>query len=152
MAYYISDLSLLKTVNTWNILFAGIHVVYQRQERRFGGNSDPHNREAIWLSGYFSNATLSVLKKFLNGWIYARSFGLICRISKSVINRDEEYVTTSSDTLYTDYETVVFMKKRKSWWYYQIPDHKEINMRLLFQRKVIWQRQRNRIHRYYDLQ
>ncbi len=66
MAYYTSDLSLLKNVNTWNILFDGIPVVYQGQEQRFRGNSDPYNREALWLSGYSTNATLYVLIKFLN--------------------------------------------------------------------------------------
>jgi hypothetical protein len=30
---------------------------------------------------------------------------------KSVIQKDGEYVATLSETLYTDYETVVFMKK-----------------------------------------
>jgi alpha-amylase len=66
MAYYTQDLALLKTVNTWNILFDGIPVIYQGQEQRFDGNSDPYNREAVWLSGYPQNATLYVLIKFLN--------------------------------------------------------------------------------------
>jgi alpha-amylase len=66
MAYYTEDLSILKNVNTWNILFDGIPVVYQGQEQRFRGNVDPYNREAVWLSGYSSNATLYVLLKFLN--------------------------------------------------------------------------------------
>jgi alpha-amylase len=66
MAYYTSDLHLLKNVNVWNILFDGIPIVYQGQEQRFRGNSDPYNREALWLSGFPTNATLYVLIKFLN--------------------------------------------------------------------------------------
>lgn len=66
MAYYTSDLSLLKNVNTWNILFDGIPVLYQGQEQRFRGNVDPYNREALWLSGYSTNTTLYVFIKFLN--------------------------------------------------------------------------------------
>src|SRR5271169_63778 len=109
MAYYTSDLSLLKNVNTWNILFDGIPVVYQGQEQRFRGNTDPYNREALWLSGYSTNATLYVLIKFLNR--SPSRFVTDVEFRKSVIQKDGEYVTTLSETLYTDYETVVFMKK-----------------------------------------
>lgn len=35
----------------------------------------------------------------------------VVEFRQSVIQRDGEYVTTLSDTLYSDYETVVFMKK-----------------------------------------
>ena len=109
MAYYTPDLSLLKNVNTWNILFDGIPVVYQGQEQRFRGNTDPYNREALWLSGYSTNATLYVLIKFLNRT--QSQFVIDVEFRKSVIQKDGEYVTTLSETLYTDYETVVFMKK-----------------------------------------
>lgn len=81
MAYYTPDLSLLKNVNTWNILFDGIPVVYQGQEQRFRGNSDPYNREAVWLSGYSTNATLYILLKFLNRSKPPTKFVLIGRIS-----------------------------------------------------------------------
>ena len=110
MAYYTPDLSLLKNVNTWNILFDGIPVVYQGQEQRFRGNSDPYNREALWLSGYSTNATLYVLIKFLN-CNFPQIQRLILDFRKSVIQRDGDYVTTLSEILYTDYETVVFLKK-----------------------------------------
>ena len=110
MAYYTSDLSLLKNVNTWNILFDGIPVVYQGQEQRFRGNTDPYNREAVWLSGYSTNATLYVLIKFLNR--ATSRFVTDVEFRQSVIRKDGEYVMTLSETLYTDYETVVFMKKQ----------------------------------------
>jgi alpha-amylase len=109
MAYYTPDLSLLKNVNTWNILFDGIPVVYQGQEQRFRGNTDPYNREALWLSGFSTNATLYVLIKFLNRT--PSPFVTYVEFRQSVIKKDGEYVTTLSETLYTDYETVAFMKK-----------------------------------------
>jgi len=68
-AYYTTDLSLIKNANTWNILWDGIPVVYQGQEQRFRGNGDPYNREALWLSGYATNATIYQLIKFLNSMI-----------------------------------------------------------------------------------
>ena len=78
MTYYTQDLSILKTVNTWNILFDGIPIIYQGQEQRFRGNSDPYNREAVWLSGYSTNATLYVLIKFLNRINLPFPFCLVC--------------------------------------------------------------------------
>jgi alpha-amylase len=66
MGYYTADLSLLRTVSTWNILYDGIPIVYQGQEQRFRGGDDPYNREAVWLSGFSTDGPLYVLFKFLN--------------------------------------------------------------------------------------
>jgi alpha-amylase len=73
MAYYTSDLHLLKNINVWNILYDGIPVVYQGQEQRYSGNNDPYNREALWLSGFSTNATLYVTIQFLLGIIVLKS-------------------------------------------------------------------------------
>ena len=110
MAYYTNDLAILKNVNVWNILWDGIPVVYQGQEQRFRGNSDPYNREAVWLSGYSTNSTLYVLIKFLN----CKSVippALILAFRKAMIKHDSDYVTTLSTTLFSDYETIAFLKK-----------------------------------------
>ena len=47
MAYYTSDIDLLKNVHVGNILFDGIPVVYQGQHQRYSGNYDPYIREAL---------------------------------------------------------------------------------------------------------
>lgn len=36
----------------------GIPIVYGGQEQHYSGNRDPNNREAVWLSGYSTTATL----------------------------------------------------------------------------------------------
>jgi alpha-amylase len=66
MAYYTDDLMLLKNVNTWNIMYDGIPVVYQGQEQRYRGGNDPYNREAVWLSGYAADTPIYILLGFLN--------------------------------------------------------------------------------------
>jgi alpha-amylase len=66
-AHYTQDLTLLKTVSTWNIMFDGIPIVYQGQEQQYRGDNDPFNREAVWLSGYSTQSPLYLLFKFLNG-------------------------------------------------------------------------------------
>jgi len=66
MAWYTDDLSLLKSVSTFNIMYDGIPSVYQGQEQRYRGNNDPYNREAVWLSGYATDAPIYLLFKFLN--------------------------------------------------------------------------------------
>ncbi|EAU88378.2 alpha-amylase [Coprinopsis cinerea okayama7 len=40
----------------WNFMTEGIPVVYYGQEHGFSGLGDPHNREALWPSGY-ANST-----------------------------------------------------------------------------------------------
>jgi alpha-amylase len=69
MAWYTDDLSLLKSVSTFNIMYDGIPSVYQGQEQRYRGNNDPYNREAVWLSGYATDSPLYLLFQFLNSLI-----------------------------------------------------------------------------------
>lgn len=109
MAYYTDDLSLLKNANVWNILFDGIPIVYQGQEQRFRGNTDPYNREAVWLSEYSTDATLYVLIGFLNSIHISDESDVEFR--RSVIKADSDYISTLSDVIYSDYETAVLMKK-----------------------------------------
>ncbi|KAI1342546.1 glycoside hydrolase family 13 protein [Xylariaceae sp. FL0016] len=57
-----SDLALAKNAIAFTMLMDGIPIVYQGQEQRFSGASDPNNREALWTSGYDTSADLY-------GWI-----------------------------------------------------------------------------------
>jgi alpha-amylase len=109
MAHYTNDLSLLRSVSTWNILYDGIPVVYQGQEQRFRGGDDPYNREAVWLSGYATDGPLYVLFKFLNSSSPIHLTDVDFR--QQVIAKDSAYVTTLSQVLFTDFETVAFLKK-----------------------------------------
>ncbi|KAA8895252.1 alpha-amylase [Sphaerosporella brunnea] len=53
---FTSDSSLIANVLTLTIIADGIPVIYSGQEHQFSASEDPHNREAIWLSG-FSRST-----------------------------------------------------------------------------------------------
>jgi Domain of unknown function (DUF1966) len=71
----------------------------------------------VWLSGYPQNATLYVLIKFLNRthpkfpyFGLGVDFGEEFR--KAMIAYDGEYVTTTSDVIYSDYQTTVMMKRQ----------------------------------------
>lgn len=55
---YTSDYSQAKNVITFIFLSDGIPIVYAGQEQHYSGGSDPANREATWLSGYSTSATL----------------------------------------------------------------------------------------------
>jgi alpha-amylase len=53
-----SDLALAKNAIAFTILMDGIPIIYQGQEQRFSGASDPNNREPLWPSGYATNNDL----------------------------------------------------------------------------------------------
>jgi alpha-amylase len=58
LANYTSDLSLLKNAMTFALLTDGIPIIYYGSEQQFSGQTDPYNREALWTSGYNTNAPL----------------------------------------------------------------------------------------------
>ncbi|KAB8230364.1 alpha-amylase [Aspergillus alliaceus] len=60
------DMSLAKNVLTFTILFDGVPMVYQGQEQHLDGPGTPDNREAIWLTGYNTDAELYKLIAKLN--------------------------------------------------------------------------------------
>lgn len=55
---YTKDMALAKNVLAFNILGDGIPVVYNGQEQHYDGGDDPTNREAVWLSGFDTEAPL----------------------------------------------------------------------------------------------
>ena len=57
-ASYTSDVSQAKNVIAFTILQDGIPIIYVGQEQHYTGGGVPYDREATWLSGYNTEATL----------------------------------------------------------------------------------------------
>lgn len=55
---YTDDISLAKNAAAFTIMDDGIPIIYAGQEQHYSGNSDPANREAVWLSGYNKDSKL----------------------------------------------------------------------------------------------
>ncbi|THC88087.1 hypothetical protein EYZ11_012469 [Aspergillus tanneri] len=66
-ASFNKDISLAKNVLTFTILFDGVPMIYQGQEQHLDGGHPPKDREALWLSGYDTNAVLYKLIAKVNG-------------------------------------------------------------------------------------
>ncbi|CAK4033307.1 glycoside hydrolase family 13 [Lecanosticta acicola] len=95
------DIAAAKNVLAFTMLTDGIPIVYQGQEQHYnaeGGSSTPYNREALWLSGYNTDAVLYQLVTTLNA------------IRHHAIADDSSYTTTQNSHVYNDY-TNIAMKK-----------------------------------------
>lgn len=55
---YTEDMSLAKNAAAFTVMADGIPIIYAGQEQHYDGGSDPANREAVWLSGYNTDAEL----------------------------------------------------------------------------------------------
>ncbi|KAF2858248.1 glycoside hydrolase family 13 protein [Piedraia hortae CBS 480.64] len=84
------DEGLTKSALTYIFMNDGIPIVYQGQEQGFSGSNTPNNREALWLSGYNTNAPLYQYISKLN-WI-----------RNHIIGKDVEYVSRKSTVVYSD--------------------------------------------------
>ncbi|KAK4540157.1 hypothetical protein LTR36_009743 [Oleoguttula mirabilis] len=96
-----SDMALAQNVITFTLLADGIPIIYEGQEQHYnalGGNSDPYNREAVWLSDYNQEATLYELITTLN------------KIRKQAISDDSTYLTYQNYPIYTDTTTIAMRK------------------------------------------
>ncbi|GFF42650.1 alpha-amylase A type-3 [Aspergillus udagawae] len=95
-----SDMALAKNVVTFNILFDGIPIMYQGQEQHFQGNygDSNSNREAVWLSGYNTDAELYKLVGKLN------------RIRKHAYNLDNNYLDVQTYPVYQGSSELAFRK------------------------------------------
>ncbi|KAH9926592.1 alpha-amylase [Epithele typhae] len=62
-----TDQSLVKNAMAWPFIQDGIPILYYGQEQSYAGGSDPSNREALWLSSYFTDKPLVTHVKALNG-------------------------------------------------------------------------------------
>ncbi|KAK6227146.1 alpha amylase [Colletotrichum tabaci] len=64
------DRTLLKNALTFTLLMDGIPIIYQGLEQGYTGADVPHNREALWLSGY---DTQSELYRWVSKFVALRS-------------------------------------------------------------------------------
>ena len=81
----------------------GIPIIYEGQEQHYSAvgssdGNDPYNREAIWLSGYNTKASLYQLVKTLN------------QARKQAIKDDSSYLTYQNWPIYTDTTTLAVRK------------------------------------------
>ncbi|EKG10746.1 hypothetical protein MPH_12129 [Macrophomina phaseolina MS6] len=93
-----SDLSQAKNVIAFNILSDGIPIIYEGQEQHFAGAEDPDNREAVWLSGYNTNADLYRFTASVN------------QIRNQAIAKDANYLTYKNWVIYSDTTTIAMRK------------------------------------------
>lgn len=73
-------------------------AVYEGQEQHYTGGAVPANREAIWLSGYSTSATLYTFVSSVN------------QIRNQAIFKDGSYVTYHAVPTYSDTSTIVMRK------------------------------------------
>ncbi|KAI9684981.1 MAG: hypothetical protein M1820_010854 [Bogoriella megaspora] len=95
------DMNAAMNVLAYTILADGIPIVYQGQEQHYnseGGSSDPYNREALWLSGFNTEATLYTTTAKLN------------QIRNHALSVDGSYLTYQNWPIYQDTTTVAMRK------------------------------------------
>ncbi|KAL2269917.1 hypothetical protein VTJ83DRAFT_2101 [Remersonia thermophila] len=92
------DLSLVKNAIAFTMLKDGIPIVYQGQEHLYSGGKIPHNREALWLSGYRTDSELYQWIAKLN------------KIRSHVIAQDTRHLTYKSQVVYSDDHTIALRK------------------------------------------
>lgn len=95
------DMAQASNVITYTIIADGIPILYQGQEQHYdarGGANDPYNREALWFSGYNTDAELYKLVANLN------------KARKNAIRNDPSFLTTPANVIYTDTTTIAVKK------------------------------------------
>jgi len=95
------DIAQASNVITYTMVADGIPILYQGQEQHYdsrGGSNDPYNREALWFSGYNTEAELYKLVTNLN------------KARKNAIRNDPSFVTTPANVVYTDTTTIAVKK------------------------------------------
>lgn len=101
-ASYTDDMSLVKNNIAYVMLKDDIPIIYQGQEQHYKGGNDPLNREAIWLSGYRTDADLYKFIKQMNA------------IRKMAITKAASmittYLTSKATVVYYDAHNVAFAK------------------------------------------
>ncbi|KAJ5772754.1 hypothetical protein N7457_007650 [Penicillium paradoxum] len=97
-ASYTKDLSQAKNVISFLFLSDGIPILYAGQEQQYSGGEDPGNREAIWLSGYSTNAELYQHVATTN------------RIRRLAVAADSNFVTNKNAPFYQDSNTLAMKK------------------------------------------
>ncbi|KAK2788739.1 hypothetical protein FQN52_006495 [Onygenales sp. PD_12] len=97
-ASYTDDVALAQNVLAFNVLADGIPIIYAGQEQHFSGGQDPDNREAVWLSGFDTTATLYTHIAALN------------KIRSFAAKSEKEYIETLSTVAYSDAQTLAMVK------------------------------------------
>jgi alpha-amylase len=97
-ASYTSDISLAKNAIAFTILADGIPIIYAGQEQHLSGGNVPYDREATWLTGYNTGATLYT-------WIASLN-----QIRNQAIYKDSTYLTYKASAVYSDTSTIVMRK------------------------------------------
>jgi alpha-amylase len=95
------DIAQAANVITFTMVADGIPILYQGQEQHYdarGGANDPYNREALWFSGYNTNAQLYKLVANLN------------KARKNAIRNDPSFLTTGANPIYVDTTTIAVKK------------------------------------------
>jgi alpha-amylase len=95
-----SDIALAQNAIAFTMLKDGIPVVYQGQEQHYAGGNVPADREALWFSGYRTDATLY-------RWIAALN-----KIRSVAIAQDSGYLGYQAVPVYTDANTIAMRKGR----------------------------------------
>ncbi|OIW34382.1 glycoside hydrolase family 13 protein [Coniochaeta ligniaria NRRL 30616] len=93
-----SDVALAKNAIAFTMLKDGIPVIYQGQEQHYAGGAVPADREAIWLSGYSTSATLYT-------WIAALN-----ELRARAIAQDSSYLTYQAWPVYSDSQNIAMRK------------------------------------------
>lgn len=93
-ASYTDDLALAKNGLAFIILSDGIPIIYAGQEQHYAGDHDPTNREAVWLSGYNTDAELYQFIKKANG------------IRNLAISQNPEFTSSKTKVIYQDDSTL----------------------------------------------
>ncbi|KAJ5109401.1 glycoside hydrolase superfamily [Penicillium angulare] len=95
---FVDDISLAKNVLTFTLLYDGVPFIYQGQEQHFKGANTPANRQALWLSGYKTDAELYSLITKLN------------KIRKQAVRLDSSYVDQQTTNIYLGGSELGFSK------------------------------------------
>lgn len=82
----------------FTILADGIPIIYEGQEQHFTGGGVPHNREAVWTSGY---STTSPLYKFISS---------VNKLRNWAIKQSPTYTTSKANPIYSDTTTIAMAK------------------------------------------
>ncbi|CAD0045401.1 unnamed protein product [Aureobasidium pullulans] len=93
-----SDMSLAKNIIASTIMGDGIPIIYEGQEQHFSGAQDPYNREAVWLSGYNTDAPLYTFTASAN------------QIRNHALYVDGDWLTYQNWVIYSDSANVAMRK------------------------------------------
>ncbi|KAK3301181.1 glycoside hydrolase superfamily [Chaetomium fimeti] len=82
----------------FTMLKDGIPIVYQGQEQHYAGSGTPHNREALWSSGYSETSELYTWIAKLN------------QIRNQAIAQDDGYLSYKAHPIHSDSHTIAMRK------------------------------------------